>query len=283
MEIKAGEIFRDTAKSLKGVYESPENDSVAMLLIEGVLGISRRNILLDESMEIDASMQHKLREAVEKCLAHIPVQHVLGAGAFYGRDFRVGRDVLIPRPETEELVYLVLSTYKGRSLKAVDIGTGSGCIGITLALEHSAAEIMALDVSEAALEVAKDNADRLGAKLQFVQLDVLAEPLPTSELDAVVSNPPYIPVKEKKSMEQRVTVYEPEMALFVPDEDPLLFYRRIGELALLHLREGGGLFVEIHESYGMEVVALYREQGYKMVECLPDMQGKPRMVRAFRP
>lgn len=280
MKVNPGNVFRQAARALSEVYETPENDSVAMLLTEHFLGVSRMQVMLGEEVDVDQGALSKLHIGVEQCLLHVPVQHIIRYASFYGHEFEVNKNVLIPRPETEELVHLVLQTFKGRELKAVDIGTGSGCIAITLSLEHRQATITAIDVSREALETARGNAKRLGASLDFLNLDALKEPLPEMDLDAIVSNPPYIPEREMAEMEERVTRYEPGLALFVPDKDPLLFYRRIGELGHTHLKAGGYIFVEIHESYSKEVVALYEGQEYTQVECLKDMQGKPRMVRA---
>ncbi|MGB3181306.1 MAG: peptide chain release factor N(5)-glutamine methyltransferase [Cyclobacteriaceae bacterium] len=283
MKINLGDIYRQSAAKLAGLYDVPENESVAMLLVEHMLQVSRRQIMLGDTVETDADAIRKLEAGIARSLDHVPVQHIMKQAHFYGRDFSVSPDVLIPRPETEELVHLVLQAYKNRPIEVLDIGTGSGCIAITLALEHKAAEVTAVDVSPDALKMARSNAARLGAKVAFCQMDVLKEGLQQNALDVIVSNPPYIPDRERKEMEARVVRYEPGVALFVPDHDPLLFYRRLGALGRTHLKQGGGLFVEIHESYGREVVDLYLSQAYEEVECLNDMQGKPRMVRAVNP
>lgn len=278
-----GTLYHDTVSKLDTIYASPERESVAMLLLQDILKVSRRQILLNENVKLDPEALKRLSEGIDRCQTHEPVQHITGITNFYGHDFQVSTDVLIPRPETEELVNLILRSHANQPLRALDIGTGSGCIAITLSLEHQQSDIMAMDISEAALSMARKNAENLGAEVAFYQADVLTEELPVTDLDVIVSNPPYIPEMEKESMARRVVNYEPSLALYVPDSDPLLFYRRIGMLAKKHLKPGGILYVEINENYGYEVQALYAAQGYHKVMCLQDMQRKDRIVRAIRP
>ena len=216
-----------------------------------------------------------------------PIQHITGRGHFYGRDFRVGPEVLIPRGETEELMVWVRDSMQwavdSRQLKGVDLGTGSGCIPISLYLEWQgrgvATELWGIDVSEEALGLARQNAAEMEAEVVFVQGDVfeLREDA-FSELDFVVSNPPYVPESERSELKKHVADFDPGLALFVPEDDPLVFYRRIVELSRHWLRAGGKLFVEIHRDYGNEVVALFEAGGFGSVELKKDLQGNDRFV-----
>jgi len=212
-------------------------------------------------------------------LENKPVQYVTGIADFYNRRFRAGQGVLIPRPETEELVALILKERKSAKPRILDIGVGSGCIAITLALEMES-DVFGTDVSEAALELANSNAIQLGARVTFLKHDILAEPLTLDSLDILVSNPPYIPNSDKPLMHNNVLEYEPETALFVSDDDPLIFYQRIAEEGRTALREGGRLYFEIHENYGPQVKGLVESMGYTEVEVHLDMQGKDRVLSA---
>jgi len=221
-----------------------------------------------------------------------PIQYVLGRACFCGRSFAVAPGVLIPRPETEELCRLIIDTHPSESLNILDIGTGSGCIAITLALEMPDAEVEAVDISPEALAIAGANAARLGAKVSFHQYDILSEDSPplgrgrgwgapsTPKYDIIVSNPPYICERERADMERNVLDYEPHTALFVPDDDPLLFYRTIGQKALTMLVPGGILCFEINPLYCDQLIELLRSQGYCEVETVSDSFGKRRFVTA---
>jgi release factor glutamine methyltransferase len=229
-----------------------------------------------------------LEQGAARLLNGEPIQHIIGRGHFYGREFRVGPEVLIPRGETEELMVWVREEgmkTEGRRLKGVDLGTGSGCIPISLYLEWKSrgveAELTGVDVSEEALVLARQNAEEMGAKVLFVRGNVFEMGGDAfSELDFVVSNPPYVPERERGELKKHVAAFDPGLALFVPDDDPLVFYRRIVALSRQWLRVGGKLFVEIHRDFGKEVVALFEAGGFVSVELRKDMHGNDRMVMA---
>jgi release factor glutamine methyltransferase len=207
----------------------------------------------------------------------------LGEAHFFGRSFRVNPNVLIPRPETEELI-LTTKKYLAnkQNPKILDIGTGSGCIPVTLALEIKNSEIFATDISEAALKTASENASLLRANVNFIRHDILREKLPFTELDLIVSNPPYITEREKAGMEKNVLDHEPGIALFVPDENPLLFYNAIASKAFAALATGGLLLTEINELFGNETAKVFFENGFDQIEILKDINGKNRIVKGVR-
>jgi release factor glutamine methyltransferase len=207
-----------------------------------------------------------------------PIQYILGEAPFYGRNFSVSRDTLIPRNETEELVHRILKENPKSGLRVLDLGTGTGCISITLALELKDPEVYALDVSVEALDVARKNAAQLGANVGFLEGDLLGA-IPNLPLfDVLVSNPPYVPLRDKEEMHANVLNFEPHLALFVPDEDPLLFYRAIGSWGQQLLKTGGKLYLEIYENLANELVQLLLSQGYNQVQVHPDLNGKNRMI-----
>jgi release factor glutamine methyltransferase len=211
--------------------------------------------------------------------ANTPVQLVLGEAFFFDRSFIVNEHTLIPRPETEELVAGILERFSNKDLKVIDVGTGSGCIAISLQLARPNWSITGVDIHRQTIDAAKGNAEKLGAKVDFKVLDVLKEGL--SEFDLLVSNPPYIPQSEAQAMDSNVVDYEPDRALFVPDEDALLFYRRLLELATEN-KQDRPVYVafEIHEAFGEEMIELCASFGLKEVNLMQDLQGKDRMIFA---
>jgi release factor glutamine methyltransferase len=219
----------------------------------------------------------------EKLKTGEPIQYILGKGPFYGREFLVNEHTLIPRNETEELVHLILHQNPQPGLKILDIGTGTGCIPITLDLELKGATIYGLDVSEKALEIARKNDELLYSNVKFLQADILQEMPELPILDVLVSNPPYIPISEKSKMHRNVLNYEPHLALFVPDEDPLIFYQVIAEKGKKLLKAGGKIYFEINERLGKEVLNLLLSFGYKNVRVIQDMNGKDRIVFGQNP
>lgn len=276
--INAKQIWKETAKQLEKVYEVREAENISYLIMEDVFGISKTAILAEDDIVID---EMRLKSVLQRLLNHEPVQYVTGVADFFGRKFSVASGVLIPRPETEELCDWIIQDVDKDETKILDIGTGSGCIAITLALALDA-EVMALDVSEDALAIAKQNAESLKANVHFYKHDILKADLLLRDLDAIVSNPPYIPEQERRIMDQNVTNHEPHLALFVPQEDPLLFYKIIAEKGLKALKPNGKLYFEIHEHYGAEITALLENMGYTGVTISKDMQGKDRMIGAVK-
>lgn len=275
--MKLRELYQQYSEQLTEIYSEQEAGSLAFWLLEEYLGKTRMDILKDESL---TSIPLALEEAFEQVLKGKPIQYVLGHAPFYGREFLVSPSVLIPRNETEELVHLIIKENRDQSLRILDIGTGSGCIPISLALEIPKADVFALDVSPEALEVAEANAKKLGAKVEFFLCDILREEIPVGKLDIIVSNPPYVRHTEKSQMHANVLDHEPHLALFVYDEDPLLFYRTIAEKAKKALRAGGKLYFEINEAFGKETAKLLHDLGYTNVRIVSDLNGKERMVTA---
>lgn len=259
--------------------------TIASLLLEKVTGVSESDVMAGRTLELTAASAQTIDGYVARINRHEPVQYVLGEAFFYGRIFGVNPSVLIPRPETEELVrtILVWKAFQGspKATRIVDIGTGSGCIAITLCLEWPEAEILATDVSRNALALARRNAETLGATINFVEHDILGKPIPVSDLDVVVSNPPYIAENEKRAMQRNVLDFEPHLALFVPDADPLKFYRAISAKAREAMNPGGLLALEVNEKFGNEVCSLLKDHQWKSVDIVRDIAGKARVVRAI--
>ncbi|WP_075350041.1 peptide chain release factor N(5)-glutamine methyltransferase [Algoriphagus marinus] len=257
------------------IYDRQEATSLVNWLLEHHLGLRRVDMMhfLEEK-----DLPKKLWDDFDRLKKGEPIQYILGKAPFYGHEFLVNSFTLIPRNETEELVHLILKENKSPGLKVLDIGTGTGCIPISLALEMNQAEVYGLDISEEALEVARKNAKLLHAEVTFLKCNILEELPPIEDLDVLVSNPPYIPEKGKAEMHQNVLDFEPGLALFVPDHDPLLFYRVIAEKGKKLLKPGGRLYFEIHEEFGAGVLSLLEEKGFTELRLLKDLNGKDRMV-----
>jgi release factor glutamine methyltransferase len=279
-------LFHELVNGITIDDSHDEIRSMVYLLFEHFLSISRTDVFGEKEIELTSSAENKIRDAVRRVNTGEPVQYVLGETEFNGRMFLVNPSVLIPRPETEELVRLVIDHIKGHDKKharILDIGTGSGCIAITLGLESPSAEIFATDVSVAALKVADENAKRLNAHVEFIQHDILLDDIPCRDLHVVVSNPPYIGVNEKSTMKDNVLLFEPHQALFVTGNDPLLFYAAIAKKAYQMLQSKGLLAVEISEHRGVEVMDLFKKWGYTEIELVKDLFGKDRIVKGIRP
>ena len=274
--------YNHITDQLKTIYEPREAQSITDWVFESIAGIKRLDWLLKQHEEIDTQ---KLFEALDELLTHKPVQYVLGEAWFYKMKFRVNEFVLIPRPETEELVEDVrigeLEDGRMKNISILDIGTGTGCIAIALNKNVLGSTVTGIDISEEALNVAKENSIELGADIEFIQLDFLNknEWRRLAKFDVIVSNPPYIPANEKEKLEKNVTEFEPHLALFVADNDPFIFYRRIAEFAKDHLQIDGKLFVEIHEDYATEVSSIFKSCNFK-TEIKKDMYGRDRIVKA---
>ena len=262
-------------------FPQREAEQLMRILLEDLFGIDWKQQLMNPDLRIDEHQHYQLSEAVKRLLVGEPVQYVTGMARFNDLQLKVLPVVLIPRPETEELVQKISASMpKEKSIRIWDIGTGSGCIAIALAKHFVNAEVIAFDVSGEALQIAKENAESNGAKVTFVHDDVLN---PTSDffnqpVDLVVSNPPYVCDSERASMEANVLDWEPEKALFVPDDDPLRFYRQILALAKKQLNPDGQVWFEINERMGEEMVSLCHEIGFSNAEVLEDFAGKPRFI-----
>lgn len=270
--------FREVISPL---YGSEETDSFFRLILEFRHKLTRAELALRPDTPVTVDDRRFWDEVIDGLMIHRPIQYILGEVSFCGRTFRVTPDVLIPRPETEELVGWMVSDVNPQS-RILDIGTGSGAIAVSLALELPSAAVTALDVSDAALAVAGRNACELHAAVTFRKADILlTDTLET--FDVMVSNPPYVRELEKAEMNPNVLSYEPHLALFVQDTDPLLFYRKIASLARKALSPGGWLYFEINQYLGQETATLLKERGFSEVTLRKDIFGNDRMLRARQP
>lgn len=268
---------------LNTLYPERESKSLADILIHSLTGFSYQDILLNPGIVIDQAISDDLTEKYKELLSGKPVQYITGSSFFYGFEYEVDPSVLIPRPETEELVKWISDEWKDKpGLRILDIGTGSGCIIITLGKMLQDPKLTAIDISVKALLTASRNALKHNVEVDFFQHDILDEDewSKFGPFDLVVSNPPYVRESEKALMKPNVLDNEPHEALFVPNDDALLFYRAIAKFAKLHLEAGGALYLEINENLGRDVVDLLRNEGFGKVVLKKDMQGKDRMVSA---
>ena len=263
------------------LYDQREAQALFRRYVEERLGVEYYLFLLD--MDVPADLPDGWETDLERLASGEPFQYVMGQTEFCGLTFKVTPDVLIPRPETEELVCRIIAENKKRSgLSVLDIGTGSGAIAVTLAKELPDARVTALDVSEGALAVAAGNAERNGVAVSFMKSDILSEaPLP-GRYDLIVSNPPYVPERDREGMHRNVRDHEPALALFVPDDRPLLFYEAIANKAAVTLNPGGRLYLETYEAYHQELKQLLEDNGFTNVGCWNDLFGRPRFVVASR-
>jgi release factor glutamine methyltransferase len=262
------------------IYSQLEAENLVFWLFEHHLKLRRSELPLAIPSETN---RETLLANFERLLTGEPIQYILGEAPFYGRSFAVTPDTLIPRNETEELVHLIIKENPKPGLRVLDLGTGTGCIPISLALELSNPEVYAMDVSAAALDVARRNAATHGASVRFFEGSLLEKPLELPKLDLIVSNPPYVPLRDQAEMHVNVLNFEPHLALFVPDEDPLVFYRAIGEWGQQLLKSGGKLYLEIYENLADELVQLLLSQGYEYLQVHQDLNGKRRIISCLWP
>lgn len=266
-------------------YDADEAKAIVRWVLDVRFNLSWADILCDRVSALSADDQAELERIIVRLEQGEPVQYVVGVAYFCGRQFHVGPGVLIPRPETEELCQWCLSTVaEGWGGRILDIGTGSGCIACTLAAERPHAKVAGWDISFKALRIASANAETLGADVHFELMDILTlskdEP---NRWDIIVSNPPYVCEREKEQMEHHVLDHEPSLALFVPDDDPLMFYRAIAGYSVMTLTPGGQLFLEINPMYADNLVGLLQDSGLTDIEVRNDQYGKQRMIKAVRP
>lgn len=274
--------YRELWRTLEPLYGNGEARAVTDYVLDVCFGLSKADIMCGAVEEMTAEKTAELNKIFGRLMEGEPVQYVLGRAEFCGRWFSVRPGVLIPRPETEELCAWITADSKASgSPKVLDIGTGSGCIAITLQLDMPESNVTAWDISADALDVARENAQQLGANVNFVKQDAL-NAKPEGEWDVIVSNPPYICEKEKKDMAVNVLEHEPHTALFVPDADPLLFYRAITRLAVQTLSKGGRLYFEINPIYADDTCHMMRAEGMTAVELRSDMYGKQRMAKGVK-
>lgn len=271
------EIFRALTEAGAELYGEAEARQIAEMVLES-RGVSRNMLLVEPNEELQFP---DLDSVINDIRAWRPVQYIIGTAEFAGMDFEVSDAVLIPRPETEELVDWIASEV-GDSVSILDVGTGSGCIAIALSRAVSGSSVWALDISAEALAVARRNGAKYAPDVSFVEGDALSDfsALFAEKFDVVVSNPPYIPDSDSRLMRRNVTDYEPHTALFVPDNDPLLFYRSIARTALKMLKAEGKLYFEIYELLADEMQRMLHDEGYEEIVVREDFRGKPRMICA---
>ena len=276
-------IVHEIRDALSGIYPPSEALSLAKMLLVEVFDFSTLELYGGKDKEISGKRRDVLDEMIRRLKKNEPIQYIIGVESFCGLTFEVNPSVLIPRPETQELVGWIAGDCEGKeACRILDIGTGSGCIPVSLAHRLPKAEVESWDISEDALQVARRNAERNGVEVLFRQKDVLKVSPDEARYDVIVSNPPYIAEKEKVDMEANVLDWEPSIALFVPDEDPLLFYRTIAQLGFSMLKEGGALYFEINRAYGQETIQMLEAMGYKEIELRKDSWGNDRMMKAER-
>ena len=279
--------YQELWRRLAQVYDEGEAKAIARMVYEVRFNLTLSDLFIGKDTQLSANDQAELAEITQRLEQQEPVQYVLGQADFCGRTFLVNQHVLIPRPETEELCRWIISEFRDESLEfrdcsILDIGTGSGCIAITLAAGLPKFEVTAWDISGEALQVARENAKRLHFNVIFELADALSTPLDHERWDVIVSNPPYICNKERARIEANVLDHEPHTALFVPDDSPLLFYSAIAQYGLTALKTGGRLYFEINPLYAQELAEMLSMMSYHDIEIKNDTYGKQRMIRARR-
>ena len=274
-------ILTNIRTQLSSYYSTGEVTALSRILATELLGIKESTYFLKDPVTLDSEQEERLQGALELLKQQCPIQHILGYEYFCGLSFKVTQATLIPRPETSELVEWI-SGETTDSPRILDIGTGSGCIAISLAKKIPGSKVTAWDISPEALSVAKENSSLNTADVQFAQVDILTHQPAQETFDIIVSNPPYIKEEEKSGMEANVLNWEPHTALFVPDSDPLLFYRTIAQKALAMLAPGGKLFFEINRAYGRETCEMLTSCGYTQIELRKDFADNDRMIKAVK-
>lgn len=295
--MKIGEVEKHIKNQLQIIYDGQEASAIAAMVMEQITSFSIAERIVEKEKILPQEQLFLVDQYLQRLLQHEPVQYILGSAHFYGMNLFVDGSVLIPRPETEELVDWIVKDVKASGknvfenndlqsdettqLKILDMGTGSGCIALALKQAIPKAEVWGCDVSDEALNIARRNGSALNIRVDFQGVNFLEEAqqksLPT--VDIIVSNPPYIPNSEQEKMKPNVLQYEPHQALFVPEEDVLIFYKAICQFSKKRLYENGSIYLEIHEDQGQQVIDLFRMEGYTSVELKKDMQGKDRMVK----
>ena len=276
-------FFKEIEILLRNDFPSEEIKSLQRIIFEKKLGLPIHKVYLNPSEPVSDSVVKEIQQIISELKIQKPIQYLLGESHFFGLKFLVTPDVLIPRPETEELVDWIVKENYNQAISILDIGTGSGCIAISLAHSLSKAFVMAIDISDKAIEMAQRNAIKNNVKVQFKRCDILncSHEIESASLDVIVSNPPYVRESEKALMRPNVLNWEPHLALFVSDSDPLIFYRAIAKFSKNVLKPNGKVFCEINEALGKEVKNLYAEQGFIDVEIRKDLNGKDRMLKAI--
>ena len=274
------EAIEQLRNGLAGVAEPQEVQAMIRVICEDVFNYDQVDVALRQESELPDFAPERIADIIARLRSHEPLQYIVGSARFHGHRFTVTPAVLIPRPETEQLVDLIIDENEGSDLRVLDMGTGSGCIAISLARALKFAQVDALDVSRDALEVARKNGADLKVKVRFFESDMLS-PQPAARYDIIVSNPPYVCWSERDAMDRNVKDYEPGQALFVPDNDPLLFYKAIVPYAAQSLERGGKLYLEINQRFGNEVKRLLQDNGFDEVRIIEDSFGKVRFAAAI--
>ncbi|NDK57294.1 peptide chain release factor N(5)-glutamine methyltransferase [Pontibacter fetidus] len=281
--------IQQTAQTIKqqliAIYPEPEAGAMVQQVLEHVLQQNRVQLSLNQLQELTIAQQEQLQTIVERLLNHEPLQYVIGVAHFYGLELEVNKNVLIPRPETEELVDMVIKEHRNQqNLRILDICAGSGCIPIALAENLHTEAVYGLELSEGALEVAKANAANYSQPINWLHQDIFedVQTIAPASLDIITSNPPYVLEEEQHQMRANVLEFEPHLALFVPDTDPLKFYKRIAIVGYSLLKPGGKLYFEINERYGFETCEVLLLAGFSEAKVVQDLFGKDRMVRAVK-
>lgn len=274
-------VIRFFKTELIDYFPEQEINSMLYIVLDKTFEIRKKDVLLGTERKFSESELLKIIYIVKDLKKHKPLAYILGEWEFYGLPFKVNEHTLIPRPETEELVQLILDENNNENASILDIGTGSGCIAVALKKNRPKSLVSAFDVSKQALETAKNNALLNDVTIHFQEIDILTTKQLKTNYDIIVSNPPYIPLKDMNEMDKNVTNFEPHLALFVEDNNPLIFYKAIAEFAKSHLANNGKLYVEIHEKLGNEVKALFELIGFKEVVIVKDINEKDRIVKCL--
>lgn len=279
--MKAG--IASIRKELTGIYSKEEIESLIFLIFGNLMGYSRTQFLMAKDEILKPEELDEISKIAARLKNHEPIQYILGQTEFYGLPFYTVPEVLIPRPETEELVQWIIQENKFAKPILLDIGTGTGCIPVSLKKNIADAIVYACDISPICIETARRNAELNNCDISVFEYDILTQTpeINIPELDIIVSNPPYVRESEKLQMEKNVLAFEPELALFVPDENPLIYYRQIAEFALNHLKDNGMLYFEINESFGKECSEMLRKTNFSSIVLKKDIHGKDRMVRSI--
>ena len=276
-------LFQGFIQRITIPEDTSEIESIALIALHEIFNLNRSDVLLNKSIDVTIEQTARMEEFLRRINSNEPIQHITGHAHFMGREFIVNRGVLIPRPETEELVMLALKHLQNiKSPRVLDIATGSGCIPISLSLEIKGSEIYGTDISDEALAIATKNKEHLQANVNFFKHDILLEEIRLADLDLITSNPPYIALSEKSAMQKQVVDFEPHLALFVPNDDPLIFYRVIAKKAFPILNSGGMLVVEINQRFGREVSEVLQRGGFQQVSIVKDISGNDRIVNGIK-
>ena len=280
--MKLKEAIDQLNNGLAGHVEPREAQAMIRIICEDVFNYDQVDMALRQESELPEFAQDRISDIIARLRRHEPLQYIIGSALFHGHRFKVNPAVLIPRPETEQLVDLIIDENPASDLRVLDMGTGSGCIAISLARALKFPTVDAFDISRDAVAVARENAALLKVKVRLFESDMLS-PQPSATYDIIVSNPPYICWSEREAMDPNVKDYEPGQALFVPDNDPLMFYKAIAPYAARSLERGGRLYLEINRRFGNEVKRLLEDNGFNEVRIIDDAYGNPRFAAAIAP